>query len=527
VPRRLARRPLRVEPLHLTFAGRTLTSTDLPPYVETSGPEVAEICALAGFAPDPEQELALDLLFAIRPDGKSAIFEFDLIGPRQNLKTGLIKQAELGWLFVTEERLIVHSAHELSTTEESFNELAALIENTPTLSRHLAATRGDRPGISEGNGRWAIELRSGQRIKYKARTKGGGRGLTGDKVILDEGFALMPTHMGSLLPTLAAVPDPQVLTASSGGLPQSEVLRDKRDRGRAGLSPRQAYMEFGDPDPNGGGCAAGVECSHAKSATGCALDDEDRWARIMSALDVRVDRDTIRSMRQALSPEEFAREFMVWWDEPDDFIADGLDPQAWLDMEGATAGPLTPLAVGVTVSPDRQRAWIGVAGQREDDLLQVELVAEGRGTRWLVDWLAARIPQWNPCAVVLDGTALSIAKPLADLGFEVTTTSSTDRTQATVGLFDLFNAGKLRHPGEEQLDQSVQTAAKKPMANGFVWDGPNAGPLVAITLAAYGVATAEVPEPPPAPRRIGGSPRTTESSPRRPRREVDVATAGF
>ena len=120
---------------------------------------------------DPEQELLLDLIFAIRPDGRSAAFEVDIVGPRQNFKTGTILMAELGWLFVTEQKLIVHSAHELDTTAEAFRDLAAMIERTPSMARRLAPNRGERPGISEGNGRWAIELRTGQRMKYKARTK--------------------------------------------------------------------------------------------------------------------------------------------------------------------------------------------------------------------------------------------------------------------------------------------------------------------------------------------------------------------
>ena len=35
----------------------------------TYGPAVAELCDKAGFTPDPQQELGLDLVFAIRPDG--------------------------------------------------------------------------------------------------------------------------------------------------------------------------------------------------------------------------------------------------------------------------------------------------------------------------------------------------------------------------------------------------------------------------------------------------------------------------
>jgi len=63
----------------------------------------------------------------------------------------------------------------------------------------------------------AIELLGSQRIKFKARTKSGGRGLTGDDVLLDEGFALQPVHMGALQPTMAARPDSQMLVGFERG----------------------------------------------------------------------------------------------------------------------------------------------------------------------------------------------------------------------------------------------------------------------------------------------------------------------
>lgn len=246
----------------------------------------------------------------------------------------------------------------------------------------------------------------------------------------------------------------------------------------------------------------------------------------MPALDVRVSRDTIRAMRQSMPPEEFGREFLVWWDAPDEFSSDGLDVDRWLAMDDASSGPLAPIAFGVTVAPERDRSWIGVAGRRDGDLVQVELAAEARGTRWVVGWLAERIPRWNPSAVVLDGTALSLAAPLEELGFEVRTTTSVDRTQATVGFFDLFNAEKLRHPGEDQLTDAVRSVTKRPMSNGFVWDGPQAGPLVAVTLATYGVVTTAAPPPPPSPRRLASDAGPSRAT-RGQRGDVDVASAGF
>ena len=58
--------------------------------------------------------------------------------------------------------------------------------------------RGQVKAIYRGNGDEAIELVTGSRLIFKTRTKGGGRGLSGSKVILDEGMFLQPMHMGSL-----------------------------------------------------------------------------------------------------------------------------------------------------------------------------------------------------------------------------------------------------------------------------------------------------------------------------------------
>lgn len=394
----------RIEPQYLTH----------PTYVETYGPEVAEVCSWADFPPDPEQELLLDLLFAIDGRGKSAVFEFCVAAARQQIKTGLIKQAEIGWLYVTDQRLIVHSAHELDTTEETFAETAALIENTPALSKRLAPNRGDRPGITEGNGKWAITLKPsagnprGQRIKYKARSSTGGRGLAGSKVVLDEAQHAAAAMIGALYPVLQTMPDPQVLACGSGGLLKSEQWREMRDRGRAGTSPRQAWVEWGDLDPWGKGCADGTDCSHAKTAEGCALDDEARWESFMTALGRRVTVQTIRDLRQSMPPTEFAREMLVWWEDPPLDVEDQIFGTHW--RAAARADAKLPKVRAIGLASDLARTWgsIAAAGYWGDTPV-VGASKRDQGVRWLVDE-AVRVARKHGCAVVIDG-----AGPIADL----------------------------------------------------------------------------------------------------------------
>jgi hypothetical protein len=521
----VSRRPARrlVEPDFWTCPHGVRTR---PKKALTYGPEVADVCAEAGFAPDPQQELGLDLIFAINPDGSPASFSTCIICARQNLKTGLLKQTALGWMFVLDVPEIVWSSHEMSTTRAAQDEVAELIRRTPSLSRHMMPTKNE--GIYTENGEERIELADGRKIWFKARTLTGGRGLAKGKLILDEAFALRKRMVGSLLPILLAQTDPQVVYASSPGQPESEVLFDIRDRGRAGTTPRMNYLEWGgQPIPP---CRDGERCRHPK--TGLKRGDPCAYNRIEivernnpTLTTGRITIQTLDDLRHDLPLEEWVRECMGQWEEPATTGQEKLDTELWAGMGQPDTGPLSPLAFGVTVYPDRARAAIGVAGRRDDDLVQVELVAEGRGVRWPLDWIASRVPVWKPCAVVLDGTALALAPHFEELGIEVVTTSSGDRAQATVGFYDDFMAERLRHPGEQMLDRGIETATRRKLGVGFVWDGPEVGPLSAVTLAHWGLATHGAPPapspPPPLPARRAQRSRATDSL------TSDLTSAGF
>ena len=253
-----------------------------PAWSRTLGPEVADLCGHFGYPPVPEQQLLLDDTFGFDSNGRSVAFEIAAICSRQNLKTVFLMQAAIGWLFVTDQRLVVWSAHDFGTAQETFRDMEQRVTGSDILRRRVK-------NISHGNGDEAIELLSGSRLMFKARTTGGGRGLTGDKVILDEAFALQPSHMGALLPTLSARPDPQVAYGSSAGLASSDVLRGLRDRGRAGTSPRLAYAEWCAPD----GTCATISCRHALGVEGCALDDPANWQQANPQMGQRITVDFI------------------------------------------------------------------------------------------------------------------------------------------------------------------------------------------------------------------------------------------
>lgn len=471
-----------------------------PDWVLTDGPAVADVNAAAGFAPDPQQELALDLLFAVGENGLPASFAFCVICCRQNLKTGFLKQAAIGWLFVTDEQLIVWSSHEMDTTRLAHTEIQQLITDTPALSKRLPRTPNQ--GIYDANGQERIELDTGQVLRFKARTLSGGRGLSGDKVILDEGFALKPAMMGALLPTMTARPHGQVVYASSAGKADSDVLRDVRDRGRSGASPRLSYLEWcAEPRP----CLT-PGCAHPKqNAEGCALDDERLWRKANPTLTTgRISIQTIADLRQELPPEEFARECLGWWDEVGKAEEPLFGPGRWEACAGEPLEwPEVPTVLGVAVSFDR--TWASIASAAIVETLEdpndpeaepvdrVFVAATDR--RAEVGWLPAelkRIQDATDCVIVIDekGPTEALLKDLEDADVAVEPIRFAEYAEACSRFFDKVRGRQILHPLSSELDEAVNGATTRNVDGRLLWDrkksASDVSMLEAATLAAYG-----------------------------------------
>ena len=475
-----------------------------PAFTDTDGAEVADLAAMAGLEPDEQQRFCLDVMFALKPDYRIAAFEFAIICARQNMKTALMKMAALGWLFVTEQKLIVWSAHEMSTTKEAFRDLAELIENCPPLRKRLA--KGPANGIYRGNGDEAIELASGARIKFKARTHGGGRGLTGNKVVLDEAMFLQAHHMGALLPTLSAVEDPQVIYGASAGLAQSEVLRGIRDRGRSGSSDSLAYVEYCSlPEEN---ACLDENCSHALGVEGCALDDIEYLRQSNPALGRRITVDYLLAERQALPPDEFGRERAGWWDKPDAAGTPLISEEQWAKLVDTQSEPLDPVSFGLYVSSDRSSTAIGVAGYTRDGKIHVGVVPAVRsklvdqlpGTRWIPDRMRELL-DWNPVATVVDShsAAASLITAIEAEGVEVQRVNSTDVAKACGNFYDAVVEERIRHRGSRALARAVCAGTKRELSDQWVWDrkdkSSDIAQLIAITLAVHGLLQPDAPMP--------------------------------
>ena len=461
----------------------------VPGSTATAGGEAVDLAASVGIDLDPEQRLMLDVMLAERADGSWAAFEFAVIQGRQNGKTAALEAAVLHDLFLRAVPRIVWTAHRFKTAEDTFEDVAALCDNYDHLRKRVKR-------VHRAAARMSVVTTAGARMDFLARTGGGGRGLTADVVILDEALFLQPVMMGALLPTLSARPNPQVRYASSAGLVESAVLRDVRDRGRRGDDPSLAYLEWGTER---GGCEHEA-CAHTVGTPGCALDDEDRWRVANPSLGRRISLEFVRNERRALSPGEFARERLGWWEDPSETDSD-IAVADWDALGDESAAPGDPVVLAVDVNRGFSSAAIVACGSGRDGRPVVEVVEHAAGTQWAVDRLAALTLEHATGPVVLDpsGPSGALLPDLAAAGVTVDALSAARVTQACGGMVVAVLSGDVVHRGERLLRDAVAGARRRQFGDAWKWSRKDSqadiSPLVAATLARHVWAERGDPEP--------------------------------
>lgn len=477
----------------------------VPEYSFTAGPEVADLGRMVGFTPDAQQELALDITFAETGQGIPAAFLVAVLGARQNIKTGVMKLDALGWLFLLKVMRVVYTAHDWNPAcADMFRDMKNLIEGSSWLSRRVRR-------IYEGNGEESIELMSGAQMLFKTRTKAGGRSMACDKLLADEGFALQPAHIGSLLPTMSTRRQAQIVVGSSACKPESVVLRDYVDRGRAGDDPSLAYIEWCAPPP-AEACASGDACDHGKRTPGCGCDNPEFWRQANPAVaSGRITIEYIAKERRNMPPKEFGRERMGWHDAPLIVLKERspIDLERWrateldVDDDGTVLDPgWTPPPIstfGVEMDPDRAWASIGGAGvlPLPDGRRFVELIQRDRLSNWVVPRCKRLEADHGPAVFVIDGggPAEPLIKPLTEAGLTVVTASGSDIVTSCAAVVDLVNDYGIVHGPQAELDEAVEGARPRMWRDGgFSFgrraSGVDVSPLLSITLALWGLDNA-------------------------------------
>lgn len=458
----------------------------VPSYLSSTGPEAIDLAALAGLELDPWQQWLLINALGERPDHQWAAFGVGIVVPRQNGKGGFLEARELAGLYLLEERLIIHSAHQFDTSQEAFERLVNLIESSPELTKRLAP-RGK--GITRSHGAEGIKLRDGQRIRFRTRTKGGGRGFTADCLILDEAMILPDAFVSATLPTLSSRPNPQVIYTGSAVdeeiHPDGVVLTRVRERGLKGTDESLFYAEWSAAD-------------HVDQVTEQMARDPQIWAQANPALGIRMSLENVEHERAefASNIRGFAVERLGAGAWPrTDKIKQVLEPADWAACIDIHSGALGPLCFAFDTSPDRSSTSISAAGAWQNDLSHIEVIAHGKGTNWVVQRLIALRDAHQPIAIVYDpaSPANSLVAELKDANVEVIPVTAQEYAAACGIFFDAVKEHTIRHLDDEDLNTAVAGAAQRPLGDAWAWSRRKSDvditPLVTVTLAHWAVLT--------------------------------------
>jgi hypothetical protein len=501
VPKRASSKPFRVgseQPRVFTPPLRVLTPATSKGFAAIEfAEEILELTLL------PWQKWLLIHALELNRDGTYRFRTVVLLVARQNGKSTLMLVLALWRMFADGAPLVIGTAQNLDIAEELWTAAYELAEGVPELAELIEA-------VDKTNGKKALRLVTGERYKVAAASRRGGRGLSGDLVLLDE----LREHQSwdawaAVTKTTMARARAQIWAASNAGDAASIVLRHLR---------LIAHVALGDPDgvnrdPVTGESVLGVdEDSEAEledeslgifewsAAPGRSVWDRDGWVEANPSLGYTITEKAIASAARTDPEWVFRTEVLCQWY---DGAQSGPFPAgAWEAGrdEGSSVAAGEPVAVGVDMSWDRSIVHVAVAGRRADGAVHVEVVASRAGTEWVVPWLTdpKRPRAFKAVAWQANGAPVSsLTEELEAADVHAVRWQGSDLARGTGQFYDLVRAGDpagdgvpgVFHRSQPILDVPAATAAVKPGGDAWLWDRSKStadiSPLVAVTAAVW------------------------------------------
>lgn len=455
-----------------------------PAYVSTSGHEAIELAAKAGLFLDPWQQFVLLHALGERADGRWAAPSVGLCVGRQNGKNAILEAVELAGLFLLNERVIIHSAHEQSTSSEHFRRLLGRMESVPEFDRRILKA-------PKGKGAEAIELRGGQRILFKTRTGSTVRGFSIDRIVYDEAMQLSAWAKAAMIPALAA-------NSQEGNL-QIWYTGSAVDQ----QNPKHDGVEFARIREHGLNRVPGVawfewsaEGDNPERVEPDRAADPAVWAQANPGMGIRISTEWIEHERSIeMGQREFAVERLGIGDWPSpDGANSALNLEKWALLVDRQSAPEQRIVCAFDVEPDRGHASIAIAGKRLDGDWHIEIIDRRAGTEWLAGRLLQVCEDHHLKHVFCDGVgaSASLIPEFAERRLKVHKLTTHEHVQACGVMFDMVERMKIRHRGTPELDAAVRGAEKRPLGDAWAWNRRKSdidiSPLVACTLAIWGTA---------------------------------------
>ncbi|WAB09055.1 terminase [Arthrobacter phage Chridison] len=432
----------------------------------------------------PWQKWILIHALELNPDGKFRFRTVVLLVARQNGKSLLLQVLSLWRMYVDNAPLVIGTAQNLDIAEKQWSEAVAFAEDNEDLAADITA-------VDKTNGKKSLRIAfkdaegNTVRSQYKvtAATRKGGRGLSGDLVILDE----LREHTnwdawGAVTKTTMARPRAQVWGVSNAGDASSVVLAHLRNQSHMAIESGETedvslgLFEYSAPDDyptsdRRGWAMANPSVGHADA------DGEIRLTEEALAAAHGTDPDPV-----------FRVECLCQW-----VSTAALGPWEqghWETLRDMSSKRVGGYYFGVDVSWDRKYASIAMVGLREDGKTHVEIIAYRANTDWIVPWLKERKEREGLLGVAIqeNGSPVSsLLKEMVTEGIPIVGWAGGELGRGTAQFFDAVRDSKVRHLNQEVLNFAATTAQTKSIADYWVWDRKRSpfdiSPLIAITAA--------------------------------------------
>jgi hypothetical protein len=419
----------------------------------------------------PWQEEAAIRALELNADGSFRFKTVLILVGRQSGKTHLLKLLAFWRMWVDEARLVLGAAQSLDIAKEAWS-------GTVELAEELLPMVVEK--VRYANGEQCLTLTNGARYRISATTRGAGRGLSVDLLVLDEIREQRDwASWAALSKTVMARPRGQIICISNAGDDESVVLNSLRDAALAGRDPTLGLFEWSAPE-------------------GCALDDPEMWSYSVPALGHTITEAAIRSSMATDPPNVFRTEVLC---QHVSSLSAALDQSGWAagaDPAGSIAPHRKNLAAGLDVSLDGGHVSLVAAAPIGGGKYRVEPIAAWASLAEAQTALPGLLERLKPVGLAWfpSGPANALAPFLKALPYARELTGS-DVTAACMGLADAVRAGLVMHNAAAVLDSQVATVGKTGQGDLFRFTRRGGGSCSAVYALAGALHLARVADSKP------------------------------
>jgi hypothetical protein len=397
---------------------------------------------------------------------------------RQNGKSLLMVVLALWHIYALDSKKVIATAQDLARAEESWEDAVEWAMSNDELEPLIAGTgERDRAGVKRGHPKRLI-LDSGCEYRVASASRTGGRGFSGDLILMDE----LQEHQSwdswaAVTKTTMARPKAQVWAFSNAGTLLSVVMRHLRAKAHRDLGWPDGDADkdiLDEPDPSIAALledvgSVGTGFFEWSAPIDSARTDMTALAQANPAMnhtDIVPDCVTERSLIHALAEDPaavFDKECRCIWVASSD--GGPFPSESWAETSDTNPNVSTGAksSVCLVIPPDRSRAYLARASLDMHGNPVFGIWADQAGTDWVIPFLKKNRARYN-AIVVRIGSRIPEASMAAEIEEAELPFIKWPAAEVAAGhgqMFDKLRDRKIRHLPHPAMDSAATTAQTK------------------------------------------------------------------